>query len=202
MKLFKDKQETVEPEIRVRQSAPGAAPGQSLVRAVSASPELSASERAEQDREEQQLQLITQAWRVLRHEIDVAVDDYYRTGKWTKLEAAVREPILGAMKAHLVDLRKQHVVWTQPKRRQLTEPHFEIVEAKLAPAGRDEHFRFIVREDFIDRSLIQLWEDGKPVDEMPIPNRPTAIEATVAVLKGNRYCLVALYSRDPKPLDD
>lgn len=142
----------------------------------------------EEDKRGQEMdQNIMLAWKYLRSRIDLAVHEYYRTGKFTKVEQYVERPALDALKQELHTLRAADIYWQQPDRQSTTEPHVTVVSKELNKRGQPT--KFVIQERFRDFSVHQRVVDGSLVPDARADGDEHVIQATVTVRNGAEYRL-------------
>lgn len=141
------------------------------------------SDHRDKDREKN----IRLAWKYLRSRIDLSIHEYYRSGKFTKLEEFVERPALDALRQELHTLRSENIFWQQPDRQTLTEPEIVVGPVELNKKGQPT--KFTIRERFKDYSVHQRVVDQQLVPDARSDGSERVIEATVTVRNGSEYKL-------------
>lgn len=123
----------------------------------------------EADRQKREASIL-KVWEYMRRQIDLGVDEYFKTGESEKLREFVGRPALDALLAHLEQLRSSGLYLSQPERKKLTNPRVSVIS--------DSPEQFVVQERFVDGSVIQRL-DGTA--QKACDSEERVIRATVAV---------------------
>lgn len=137
----------------------------------------SADEAKTQKRQEQ----MVLAWNFLRHRIDFAIHEFYRSGEFAELEKYVERPALDAMKAYLSDLRSRGVYWHQPDRDVRTSPEPRVVPGSEELDRADRPVRFVIEERFQDYSVLLRMHENEWIPDSEAGGVERVIQATVNV---------------------
>ena len=121
--------------------------------------------------QERYIQMITAYW-WLRGQLDEAIESFFKTDNYDKLEEVCQGVALERVKRQLAEYQDKKIVWHMPDRRNKTKP-------KVAILSEDE-YTFVCEEKFLDFSVLQLLDDqGKVIGEGRNKGQPSASHSQI-----------------------